>query len=181
MNRPMSIVGAIRSVQTRETESFFARVISVSPITIQPENDEKRPISGKQLVIPQHLTDYEVDVEAEGEADILGGSMTGSRSGVLTISGGTVSASTKSGEGSHSHPDTSSGGSHTHTLGSFSVSGATASETDVNTQITGARVDKLTMKLKLKVKNALKVGDRVMVVCVRGERDKHFYVLDREG
>lgn len=152
-------------------------VKSASPLKIQVTNDEKLTLNENSLIVPRHLSDYTTTV------DISGGTVSGSTSSDgshdhsysgstesdghshsvsgTAASGGdpehTHSISGNASESSHSHGysgDTGNAGGHSHSITSFSVSGA-----------------------RMTVHNALKVGETVHLLSFNG--GKQYYVLDR--
>ncbi len=114
-------------------------VVGASPLKVQVANNLKMVAYGETLAVAKHLTDYTT---------------------ACTISGGILSATTSS-DNAHTHTnpeggDTGAADAHSHTLSSFSVTGAS-----------------------ITIHNALKVGDRVYMLRLNG--GKRYYVLDRVG
>lgn len=77
-----------------------------SPLEITLANDAKMILSANSLIIPEHLTDHEVEV------DIIGGE------GVLYAPTGA-----EEGGGSHEHPEVEKSGQHSHELESLHLTG----------------------------------------------------------
>lgn len=126
----------------------FGTVTSVKPLKVQITNQFILPES--LLIVPQHLTDYEVEVtipkwetlEDEGHTH--------------SYSGSTQSASGGSGESSFA--------SHSHGL-------------SITTKKDGKHIHVIDCKNKMTVHNALKVGDHVALIRKTGGQS--YYILDR--
>jgi hypothetical protein len=126
-------------------------VTSIKPLSITLVNDAKMTLSAASLVVPRHLTDYEVEVD-------------------LKLSSGAISSTTKTGQGEHAH----SGGNHE---GHISGNGSHSHSGD-GTHVHSLSSFSLTSGI-LTVHNGLTVGDSVFLL--RYSDGKRYYVLDRKG
>lgn len=113
-------------------------VTSASPLKIQVVNNEKLILSANILIVPKHLTNYTATID-------------------ISLGKGSVTSSTKSGQGKHGHPKdgiSDTEGEHLHTLSTFSLTG-----------------------VSMTVYNALKAGEKVHILSFNN--GKKYYVLDR--
>jgi len=127
------------------------RVVEASPLKIQATNDEKLVLSGNNLCVPRHLTDYTAEID-------------------IRLGGGTIDSRTKE-DGTHPHGSSGPHGGHTEGAGMHmhpETEGAHVNELETF-DITGATI---------KVCNALKVGETVYLLSFN--EGKKYYVLDRE-
>lgn len=69
-----SIKGLFQSLIIDKIKPLQGKVKSASPLIIQAENDEKLLLEGSDLIVPNHLTDYTVNVDIEGV--VTGAAMT---------------------------------------------------------------------------------------------------------
>lgn len=104
----MSIKGMIQNLQVENMEVVQGKVISVNPLKIQVESDEKLVIGANSIYIPQHLTDYTTTVEIADPSSV---SVSMATSGNHTHNDGKHDEHVD-GDGSHEH----SGGDHSHEL-----------------------------------------------------------------
>ena len=81
-------------------------VTNAAPLEITLTNDAKMTLSANSLIVPEHLTDHEV------EADIM-------------MDGGVLYAPTgaEDDKGGHEHPGIEKGGRHAHELKGFQLTG----------------------------------------------------------
>lgn len=128
-------------------------VISTFPLKIQVENDSKLILSENIVCLPHHLSTYTTTVD-------------------ITLEGGSIESTTRSGQGAHphgesgehdghtegdgthSHPATE--GAHVHDLSTFNIYGAT-----------------------MIVHNELQAGEKVYILSFN--HGKKYYILDREA
>ena len=147
-----SLKGMLQGLAPDAGGVLQGKVTSADPLKIQVANDDKLELSGNNLVVPRHLTDYDAKIDIQ-----LGGGTIDSKTkkdgahphGTSGTHGGHTG-----GSGAHEHPDTE--GAHVNFLETFNVSGAT-----------------------IKVYNALNVGDVVYLLSYN--EGKKYYVLDREA
>ena len=139
MGGDSSLKGLFQGLVTKDCELLVATVISITPIRLQIANDEKLIVGPASVIVPKHLTDYEINMTiklADGTIDsITEGDGTHSHSG--GSHGGHIS-----GSGSHTH---SGDGTHLHHLVTFVLDGGT-----------------------ILLRDGLKVGDRVHVLALNG-------------
>lgn len=124
-------------------------VISDNPLKITLTNDSKIILTEKSLIIPHHLTDYQIGVDLELATGTIT-AKTKQNEGKHTHDGG-AHGGHESGDGSHTHPE---GGAHVHNLKTFSLQSGV-----------------------LKIYNGLKAGDFVEMLSFGN--GKQYYVLDR--
>lgn len=66
MDESQSLKGLFQGMIPTQCELVQGTVISASPLKIQITNDEKLVIGAAITVVPQHLTDYEVEITTNG-------------------------------------------------------------------------------------------------------------------
>lgn len=151
-NESESLKGLFQQIAGGGLEVWQGTVKSVNPLRIQAINDEKLTIGPNITIVPMHLTDYET------VADIaLADGKIASTTAKDGSHGHNYSGSTKSAGGPphfHGYEGTTEETTHAHSLSTFTLTGA-----------------------KIKVYNALKVGETVHVLSLN--RGKLHYVLDR--
>ncbi len=94
---PTSIKGVFQDLVPKAEGIIRGIVISVSPLSIQIVNDEKRILNESQLIVPQNLTDFTVKMD-------------------IILSDGTLKSKTKV-DGDHTHDykgQTEDNGKHKH-------------------------------------------------------------------
>ncbi len=134
-----SLKGLFQGLSTKDCELLVGTILSVSPIRLQIENDEKLIVGPASVIVPKHLTDYEINM-------------------TIQLAGGTINSVTE-GDGNHSHSGGSHGGhisgsgththsgdgTHPHHLVTFTLDGGT-----------------------ILLRDGLKIGDRVHVLALNG-------------
>lgn len=66
-----SIKQVIQSCTTESTGLFYGRVIKVSPLTIELQNDSNQRVSEALLIVPEHLKDKDYIVDINGEENTI--------------------------------------------------------------------------------------------------------------
>ena len=177
-HEPCSIKGLFQGLVPEAMEIIRGRVTSTSPLQIQAVNDEKLTIHGNIMRLPKHLTDYTTTCDISGGEFDSQTTEDGEHTHATTDSGehrhpeiqssgehthepeieeesGAHTHPAIENSGHHSHGNTEEGGSHSHNLKTFSITGAT-----------------------IKMYNALRVGEIVFILSFND--GKTYYVLDRE-
>ncbi len=66
-----SIKQILQACATESTGLFYGRVIKVSPLTIELQNDSNQRVSEALLIVPEHLRDKDYNVNINGEDNII--------------------------------------------------------------------------------------------------------------
>lgn len=173
---------AIEAVDTGQPcDLRFGTVTSVSPLKVQITNQFTIPES--LLIVPRHLTDYEVIVSFEWESELDGkhkhgysGTTQNAGSHNHSYSGSTGNSSGGSGESAFSsHGHSYSGTTGTESNHAHDYSGTTV-ESIEHTHIIKSQKDTDTEK-KMIIHEALKVGEKVALIRKTG--GQVYYILDR--
>lgn len=112
---PTGLKALIQSLIPEAPGVIEGRVTSASPLQVTLTNDSKMILGANSLIIPRHLTDYQVEVDlqkCEGNLD----SKTTKDGGEHEHNGGGHDGH-ESGDGEHTHE----GGEHVHSLSTFSM------------------------------------------------------------
>lgn len=104
MEDQTSLKQIIQSMSPDGAEVVEGTVTNASPLEITLTNDTKMILSANSLIVPEHLTDREI------EADIM-------------MDGGVLYAPTGAERGEHEHPTVEKSGEHGHELESFQLTG----------------------------------------------------------
>lgn len=70
---PTSIKQLIQGMVPKEAELMQGKVISLDPLKIQMEGDEKHIIRERVVIIPRHLTDYETEITVQWSTNSTSG------------------------------------------------------------------------------------------------------------
>lgn len=102
-SNPESIKAIIQGITQTNNGIVEAKVLATEPLQVQATNDDKLILSAVSLIVPQHLTNYQIPA-------------------TFTIAEGSIDSQTEGdgrhshgNSGEHSHGDCAYGGGHTHT------------------------------------------------------------------